>query len=200
MNSEDIIRVLSVTDTRTYEEGPDDKWHPVPGSGSENECARCGKLHVIHARVQLRDGSEAIVGTTCADRSSLLFTQLRSAAGKATRRAKLMAQLGAAEARAKRHTEASAQVRELARPAVTKHLDVVLGGGELDSSDAKYELRMGDAAVWTTVRDGITDERRRTLDSCWTRNRLAELGVTWSGYAIWDEVKRLRRRVKNIQA
>ena len=50
-----IERILKVVDTRQYEEGPDDKWYPIVGSGHEHACARCGRMHEIHAIVLLND-------------------------------------------------------------------------------------------------------------------------------------------------
>lgn len=68
-----IVRILSVEDTRMWEEGPDDRWYPVPGSGQENQCARCGRAHEVHATVLLEDNTSIIVGTGCmhADESEL---------------------------------------------------------------------------------------------------------------------------------
>ncbi len=60
-----IKRILSVEDTRQYEEGPDDKWYPIPGSGVVNQCARCGRDHEVHATVELENGTTIIVGTGC---------------------------------------------------------------------------------------------------------------------------------------
>jgi hypothetical protein len=60
-----IVKVLSVIDTREYEE-MDDKWVPIAGSGMANVCERCGKLHEVHATVELEDGTEALMGTSCA--------------------------------------------------------------------------------------------------------------------------------------
>jgi len=63
-----IIKILSVVDTREYEEGPDDKWYPIPGSGREHQCYRCGRLHEIHAEVLLDDEKIVVVGTGCMNR------------------------------------------------------------------------------------------------------------------------------------
>ncbi len=30
-----ITRVISVEDTHHWEEGPDDRWYPIPGSGQK---------------------------------------------------------------------------------------------------------------------------------------------------------------------
>jgi len=65
-----IERILKVVDTRQYEEGPDDKWYPIVGSGHEHACARCGRMHEIHAMVLLDDGNEAVVGTGCASKEN----------------------------------------------------------------------------------------------------------------------------------
>jgi len=45
-----IVRVLSVVDTRQYEE-LGDKFRAIPGSGQESTCSRCGRTHEIHAEV-----------------------------------------------------------------------------------------------------------------------------------------------------
>ncbi len=60
-----IVKILSVVDTRAYQEVGDDQWAPIPGSGLENECHRCGRLHEVHATVLLEDKSEVVVGTGC---------------------------------------------------------------------------------------------------------------------------------------
>ena len=57
-----IVKVLSVVDTRQYEEGSDGKFHPIPGSGSSRECDRCGREHEVHAQVELADRTTAVVG------------------------------------------------------------------------------------------------------------------------------------------
>jgi hypothetical protein len=46
-----IIKVLSVVDTREYEEYTDGKFRAIPGSSIQHECSRYGKLHEIHAKV-----------------------------------------------------------------------------------------------------------------------------------------------------
>ena len=86
MSSLRIVRIIKVVDTREYEEGPGDRFYPIPGSGKEHECARCGRLHEVHALVQLETGDEAIVGTGCAARESLDMAPLfRKADGLAKR-------------------------------------------------------------------------------------------------------------------
>lgn len=66
-----IVRVLEVEDTREYEEGPDGRFHPIPGSGNIRQCSRCGRDHEIHATVQLSDGTTEIIGVGCARRENM---------------------------------------------------------------------------------------------------------------------------------
>ena len=82
-----ILRILRVHDTREYEEGPDGKWRPIPGSGVEHECARCGRLHEVHAEVETEGGGFSIVGTGCMGAVDL-DVAARKLAGKASTRRK----------------------------------------------------------------------------------------------------------------
>lgn len=66
-----IVRVLEVEDTREYEEGPDGRFHPIPGSGNIRQCSRCRRDHEIHATVELSDGTTEIVGVGCARRENM---------------------------------------------------------------------------------------------------------------------------------
>lgn len=66
-----IVRVLEVEDTREYEEGPDGRFHPIPGSGNIRQCSRCRRDHEIHATVQLSDGTTEVVGVGCARRENM---------------------------------------------------------------------------------------------------------------------------------
>jgi len=88
-----IIRILAVKDTRQYEEGPDDRFYPIPGSGEQHCCARCSKLHEIHATVLLENNQEAVVGRSCAKKDSIeISEQCENTAKLAIRLAKLNAQ------------------------------------------------------------------------------------------------------------
>jgi hypothetical protein len=65
------MKILKIEDTRDYEEGPNDKWIPIPGSGIANECERCDKLHEVHVTVQ--DGEKVfVVGTGCAKKENMI--------------------------------------------------------------------------------------------------------------------------------
>src|SRR5688572_32930996 len=63
-----VLRIISIIDTREYEEIADGRFAPVPGSGTENECSFCRRLHEVHATVELTDGSTVVIGTGCAGR------------------------------------------------------------------------------------------------------------------------------------
>lgn len=67
-----IVKIISIEDTRQYEE-QGDRFVPIPGSGIENLCNRCGKPHEIHAMVELDNGETAIVGTGCMKKSEMAY-------------------------------------------------------------------------------------------------------------------------------
>jgi hypothetical protein len=88
-----ITRVLRVVDSRECEECGD-RWVPVPGTGVQRKCDRCGRLHEVHAYVQLEDGSVATVGTGCMRGESLeVQGRMKSAASAAKTIARLKAEL-----------------------------------------------------------------------------------------------------------
>lgn len=62
------FEILEVRDTRRYDvdfSGPDERWYPIPGSGLEHQCDRCGRIHEVHAHVIDATGRSGIVGTGC---------------------------------------------------------------------------------------------------------------------------------------
>jgi len=69
-NGDEIVAIESVVDTRDYEEGPDDKWVPIPGSGDKRCCDRCGRNHEIHWQVTVKDSGgkkeSRVMGGGCA--------------------------------------------------------------------------------------------------------------------------------------
>lgn len=69
LDNRKIKKIISVVDTREYEcvgsEHGKDIFKPIIGSGTVNQCDRCGKDHEVHATVALDDGSEIVVGTGC---------------------------------------------------------------------------------------------------------------------------------------
>jgi len=64
-----MYRVLEVRDTRQF----DNNYKPIPGSGDGKKCDHCSKLHEVHVTVQhIKDFSELVVGTTCANKLGVL--------------------------------------------------------------------------------------------------------------------------------
>ena len=90
--------ILDVVDTRAVEEVDDNVWKPIAGSGIENECGRCNRLHEVHAHVRDANGIEAVVGTGCRNADAGQKKLLRSLAGKARRVATDAAKARAADA------------------------------------------------------------------------------------------------------
>lgn len=104
-----IVRILSIVDTREFQEISDGVFVAIPGSGIERECSRCGRTHEIHATVELADKTVAVVGTGCARGESMavqggLKTGARNATATAAKEAKLL----------KREMQLAATVAELA--------------------------------------------------------------------------------------
>lgn len=114
-----IVRILKVVDTRTYEEGPDDKWRPIPGSGDKRCCDRCQREHEIHAYVELDNGQQAIVGTGCMKSSDLhMADRLKSLASAAKRLALLDCQEASHKARVEEWEKVRKEVEALPVPPV----------------------------------------------------------------------------------
>jgi hypothetical protein len=178
-----IVRVLRVVDTRDYEL-VGDRAVPVPGSGTERECDRCQRTHVVHAHVQLSDGSAAIVGTGCMG-SADMAKRARSLAAKAKR--DRTAEIALAHERV--------LVAELDRavamlPAPPVHTIRIVDTGDKYS---RYRAEMGDAWVmlWKST---LEAPDRQSLIRSWREHRLAELGITHRHYMAQREVERSQRR------
>ena len=158
-----IVRVLGVKDTRQYEEGEDDKFHPIPGSGIKNQCHRCGKDHEVHATVELDDGTQACVGTGCMVKDNAdLAARVKSMDAAAKRLARLKAEQTGHQAKVAKWETAKVQADAMTAPPV-EHLD-----GWLHMGDARVKLQ-----DWSEA-----PERQATLERGWRENRLADiLGV-----------------------
>lgn len=92
------MKILNIKDTRDYEEGPNDRWIAIAGSGILNQCERCNKDHEVHVTVQ--DGDKVfMVGTGCATKEDMI-TSKQAKAGNSTAKtiAKWQAQIESLEA------------------------------------------------------------------------------------------------------
>lgn len=178
------FKVLSIQDTRAYEEGPDDKWHPVPGSGSAHDCDRCGKEHEVYFHVRDRaTGDTFTVGGRCAVTAGV-FTerQQRSVGAVAKRVASLEAQIKGLERDAELIARVSAEVDALPVPPIEEttehHPAWTSSDGKAHPAEDVPVLRAGDATVKTRFAD-LTKPAERTertqavLDS-WRKKRLRE--------------------------
>lgn len=180
-----IVRVLRVKDTREYEEGPDGKFHPVPGSGEARDCDRCGREHRVHAEVELEDHSIAIVGTGCMTQSEMDVSKRVKAAERVAKRIRQTeAELAKARDDLERYQADLAEVETLERPYLRDH----------QPWDSVPWLVMGDAKVSLQfVRTGRDrEERERAVLQQWLDNRMAERGWIRTGaHTLKSEVSRL---------
>lgn len=192
-----IRRLVRVTDTRSYEE-IGDRWLPIPGSGIESECARCGRLHEIHAEVELEDGSSAVVGVSCA-RGESIEPEVKRGASQAKSRARVIAELSAARASHDRVSAIYAEVDSLTPPAVRwSEVEITVGrsAGTLrrvaivgDARACRYNQWQTDAEVAANAIDR------------WRVDQRALRGAgTEPPYAISQKITALERRLERIES
>jgi hypothetical protein len=171
-----IVRVLKVVDTRQREE-INDRFVPIPGSGHENECFRCGKFHEIHATVLLEDGKQVILGTGCAAKEGTEFaSQIKSLESAAKRLAKLKAQKAAFEKEMQEWEAVRAIVWALPVPALEDGIGTFKVGQEAGQTYAT--LKCGDVEIRCGF-SGRTKEREECAVSAWRNNRMADRGFNW---------------------
>lgn len=186
-----IIKILGITDTRTYEER-DDRWVPIPGSGIMHECARCGRIHEVHATVRLEDGSTAVIGTNCARGDDMAVT-LRRGAAVATTRARNQAKLSRLDARLKVVRRIMADVAALDLPAV--EWDTVARKVGRDKGKPIPVLRMEDATIWL-ISDRSEKDTLETLAGLWRGLRVRERGTYYGAiYGLREQIRQLERRL-----
>ncbi len=192
-----IVRILKVVDTREFEEGPDDKVRPIPGSGRLNVCDRCGREHEVHAWVLLEDGTNAIVGTGCGRKES---ADLAAKFTKADALAKRLARLAAKESAHNRLVAAweSARAVVAAMP-----LPPPVWSPLLDSN--RFEVHVGDGRAFSNDPAKIPDRDREERENCarsnWQANRMAELGQSrWCPRAPFEFARRRAQIVKAMAA
>lgn len=187
-------KIIEVVDTRSYEEGPDDRWHPVPGSGTVNQCDRCGKDHEVHVLVEDQAGRCHVVGSSCAHADGPLARRMANVVSATQKLAVLRRQLSVAEAywakRAKAEDELAPQFPgwdEGPAPSLT---------GSADPRRAMWTTKDGLAQVWLrTYPDEAKPEWERPSD--WERRRRQEyeerercLRSAWLGARVAQEVGR----------
>ncbi len=172
-----IVRIISVVDTRDYEEDPtSDRWVPVPGSGTEHACDRCGRSHEVLATVELEDGKTAIVGTGCARGESMeIQQQLKAGAAFAKKATALHHQIEAAAPLRALKQQIEDKVNALRIP------DIVLTTNKFSmwtfvAEDASIPVRYHGEFEPLYDRPELTAYYRNQLVRAWRANRLKELG------------------------
>lgn len=192
----EIVKVLRVVDTRQYEEGPDDRWIPIPGSGDENRCFRCGRSHEVHAHVKLSDDREVIVGTACSKQESTeVQAAIKSAASAAKRLNALRAKHAANTATIAKIKEVNAAVDAMPIPALTEGQELRAVG--VDAGKPFKVLICGDTKI-PCFSGEITNERRECVIDCWKRARAAELGCPNYPWGAGDTARRLAKLERQI--
>jgi len=185
-----IVRVLEVVDTREYEE-EGDRFVPVVGSGSPRDCDRCGRLHEVHAHVELDDGSEACVGTGCMRQDEAdVASRVRSMARRASSLARLHRERAALAAAVAAYEAAWSDVAALPTPPVE------YGTEELFDGRTCPELRMGlEKVSCMFCGPGRDDwaERAECLDDVWRRARMHERGFERRPGGLDDLDRRIAR-------
>jgi hypothetical protein len=162
-----IVKVVSVIDTREYEE-QGDSFVPIPGSGNPNVCGRCTREHEIHWTVLLEGGQEAVVGGSCAKSGSLDRKLVSSAERFASREKKLSKELATYESRLSELERVIAEVAALPKP------PFVMGEKTLSSGEKIPVLSMDDGGeVWCQI-EGRTPERERLATQGWESKRIGE--------------------------
>lgn len=192
-----IRRLISITDTRTWEEGDNDRWFPIPGSGVEHCCDRCGRGHEVHALVELVDGSQAVMGKSCgakdSDTAAALFTKADNAA-KSLRA--LQAEEQAFERKRVLWQEVKQRVDQMPDPEIT----VVVEGSRRKFFAGDELLVMG--GVFTNPEYDAWELRERLTFArdVWRRRRQAELGAEHYPVARVNFTKRRAQIQKALQA
>jgi hypothetical protein len=199
-----ITRIIRIEDTRQYEEGPDDRWYPIPGSGVENQCARCGRMHEVHALVELEDNTSAVVGTGCARGDDLIkCAQFASAANAAKRLRGLRAKLAKAEANAAIYSEALRVVDALTPPAA-----VWTKAPNKCSAGDHHVIAVGEGKAYSYQPGELSPSDRREREDCarngWRAARMTEAlpaGFKGAacGYSFKYEAERLKQDIAKVE-
>lgn len=163
-----IVKVVSVVDTREYEE-QGDSFVPIPGSGNPNVCGRCTRQHEIHWTVLLEGGEQAVVGGSCAKSGDLDPKLVQSAERQASREKRLTRELATYESRLSDLERAIAEVAALPRP------PFIIGEETLKDAAKIPTLRAGDGdVVWCQFSGTEDPERRRFALQSWESKRISE--------------------------
>jgi len=159
-----IKKILSVTDTRQYEEAGD-RYIPIPGSGIAHDCYRCGKVHEVHYEVELDNGERVIAGSTCAKGESVeIQARFKSAGSLVKTLARNKAMLAGYEKKNVAYLEARAKVEAMPVPIIEIRGD---------------KLVCGNVEVWTRTANMADPRDREERGECvrngWKHKRMSEI-------------------------
>ncbi len=198
-----ITRVLHVEDTRQWEEGPGDRWYPIPGSGIKNNCGRCGREHEVHATVETSaDGvlGSMIVGTGCmkADEGEVAaqIRSILSAQRTLAKNERLLAKYESLSAQDKAIRDA---VEKLPMPPIeaTKWNPIVSPHREISG------FKMGRALISSDQMAHPTHTEKETLEYLWRADRSRELGQTYemtnasaNAGTVRKQILKIKQRIK----
>lgn len=201
-----IVKVVSVVDTREYEE-QGDSFVPIPGSGNSNTCSRCGREHEIHWTVLLEDGQNAVVGGSCAKAYSLdlgpnIFMSVSlapkvilSTERLASRHKRLTVELSTYESRLADLERAIAEVAALPRPLFITDEMVLSSGTKIPT------VRAGDGdVVWCQFSGTEDPERRRVALHSWESKRISERTKVKDGvYQLRALIQTTKKNLDNVR-
>lgn len=195
-NPQDIRRIVSVEDTRTFElQG--DKWTAIPGSGKARKCDRCGRMHEIHATVETHAGKTHCVGPSCAKGSSVEGA-LKNEIASATRRKKIETELAHNRQKLADEERIWDEVAAMRPPTET-----IVGTFERESGglnvtkwtmDGSYQLHHGKEPF-----DPVKPPKEvvDALSNSWRENQRKRLGSTRGAHTFRIIVQDLERRLAN---
>lgn len=192
-----IAKILSIVDTRQYEE-VGDVWKPIPGSGHENECFRCGRFHKVHATVLLSDGRQVIVGTGCAGQDDPeTASKFQSLDRAAKRLARLEAEKTAYDLAYLNWRELYNKLKALPLPEVTNKPAAVSVGAR---KGEVYGTIYGCQGAWVLVHLGGTfdQERQSCLKDSWIASKIGF--QPRPKHQFTREIARLKKRIEALKA
>lgn len=194
-----IVKILDVVDTRSYEE-VGERWVPIKDSGEKNECARCGRLHEVHAHVQLEDGSKAIVGTGCMTKDEVDPVVVK----KMVQKAKVTRVLTTKAAYyQKLIDEMEAAWKKVDAMNFPRHS--VENADLYDEEDGRLRARrdkytMGDVYVYDIDPAHLSSEYASVerLQQTWQRKRLQDLGITSEHWSAERELEQVQKKLRRL--
>lgn len=192
---EQIIKVISVVDTREYEE-IGDRWKPIPGSGISHTCSRCGRTHEVHATVELNNGAKVIVGTGCMKSENAEITsKVKSLTSASKRLAKLQAEAAKLQALDTEYERVKAEVETLPVPEIREEEE------EFEEHGRKYvgiHMFIGDTKTYGYPEVSKGHRTAQAIKS-WKENRQAERGIQYKHRSAASYLRSVQRSIKKLE-